>query len=256
MSDPALRVTGLTKRFGGVTAVEDLNLVLRAREMVGLIGPNGAGKTTVFNLLTGVYRPDEGNVNLAGVDILGSKPDRITGLGIARTFQNIRLFPDLSVLDNVKVGCTVRNPCGILASLVRSRSFRESERRIEETAWGLLQMVQLSGKAALPARGLAYGEQRRLEMARALATRPRVLLLDEPAAGANETESGALRDLLLHLRETFDFSILLIEHDMPFVMGLVQRLVVLDHGTIIAEGKPEEIRKDERVIEAYLGRGD
>jgi branched-chain amino acid transport system ATP-binding protein len=219
-----------------------------------LIGPNGAGKTTVFNLLTGVYVPDKGSIELAGVDLMRLPPHKVTASGIARTFQNIRLFKEMTVLENVKVGFETRRKAGLLTAVIRGPKFNSEEEMIERESMALLDLLGLESQSNSISRNLPYGQQRKLEIARALATGPKVLLLDEPAAGMNESESAALRELLLQLRERFKLSILLIEHDMPFVMGLVSRLIVLDHGAIIAEGTPDEIRKNPAVIEAYLGK--
>lgn len=251
-----LAAKNITKRFGGLCAVSDFSLELYAGEIVGLIGPNGAGKTTVFNLLTGVYASDEGTVTVCKNDTRGYTPDRVTQCGIARTFQNIRLFKEMSVLENVKTGFHSRCHSGLLTSILRGPKFRAEERDVEAKAHDLLKLLGLDAKADFLSRNLPYGEQRKLEIARALATGPRVLLLDEPAAGMNESESAGLRDLLLKIRDQFDLTILLIEHDMPFVMGLVKRILVLDHGCTIAQGTPTEIRANPAVIEAYLGKSE
>ncbi len=255
MSDAVLlSAQNLKKCFGGLNAVCEFTLELRAGEIVGLIGPNGAGKTTVFNLLTGVYRVDNGTILLDGRDIARLSPDRVTAQGMARTFQNIRLFKEMSVLENVKVGFETRRKTGMLASIVRGAGFRSEEGSIEEQSRKLLTIFGIAEKADHVAGSLPYGEQRKLEIARALATGPKVLLLDEPAAGMNDSESEDLRKLLRGIREQFKLTILLIEHDMPFVMGLVSRLLVLDHGITIAQGTPAEIRANPAVIEAYLGK--
>jgi branched-chain amino acid transport system ATP-binding protein len=251
-----LEARDATKAFGGLTAVRDFRLALRPGEMVGLIGPNGAGKTTVFNLLTGVYRLSAGEIAVAGRSTAGLKPNRITELGIARTFQNIRLFNDLSVIDNVRVACDFRAHYGLLAGILGARRARRAEREIHEKALALLRLFELEDREHEIARNLAYGQQRRLEIARALATEPKVLLLDEPAAGMNPRERTELMERIRWLRRERGLTILLIEHDMKFVMGICERIVVLDHGMIIAEGAPEEIRTNPAVIEAYLGRAD
>jgi branched-chain amino acid transport system ATP-binding protein len=253
---PLLEARGVTKTFGGLTAVRDFSLRLERGEMVGLIGPNGAGKTTVFNLLTGVYPLSAGEIALEGRVLAGLKPNEITALGIARTFQNIRLFNDLEVIDNVKVACDFRGHYGFFAGIARTRRARAAEREIEEKSARLLARFDLEKRRLDLARNLSYGEQRRLEIARALATEPKLLLLDEPAAGMNPRERDDLLDQIRTLRKEFGLTILLIEHDMKFVMGICERILVLDHGVTIAEGTPAEIVRNEAVIEAYLGRTD
>lgn len=254
---PLLAVKNLTKSFGGLTAVSNVSMTLQKGELVGLIGPNGAGKTTVFNLLTGVYVPDSGTIELdtggSMTVINGLKPYMISKLGIARTFQNIRLFKDLSVLDNIRIAMHQNVEYGIFSSFFRLSSFYKSESTMLEKTNMLLDIFKLSDKKDELAKNLPYGEQRRLEIARALATRPSLLLLDEPAAGMNPNETSELTELIDWIRKEFDLTILLIEHDMSLVMRICERIYVLDYGTVIAEGKPEEIKNNKRVIEAYLG---
>ncbi|AEC02106.1 ABC transporter ATP-binding protein [Parasphaerochaeta coccoides] len=242
--------------FGGLTAVMNLNLALEDKEIVGLIGPNGAGKTTAFNMITGVYAPTSGAVFLGDRNISGLRPDVISNLGIARTFQNIRLFRDMSVLENILVAGHQRLKSSLFASVVRLPSYHREERHMFEKARTLLEAVGLSDLEDEKATSLPYGKQRRLEIARALATEPSILLLDEPAAGMNPQESRELTDFIGQLREKFGLTILLIEHHMQVVMRVCERIYVLDYGQTIAEGKPEEIQRNERVIEAYLGGQD
>jgi branched-chain amino acid transport system ATP-binding protein len=244
---------GVTIRFGGVVAVSDLNFEMKAGELVGLIGPNGAGKTTAFNLITGVYPASEGEVLIGGCSVSGFKASEITRLGVARTFQNIRLFDSLSVFDNVCVAFNSRLETGFLGALWRGKRFRDEEQRVRAEAIELLKIFGLDQAANAPCRSLSYGDQRRLEMVRALATGPRLLLLDEPAAGMNPTEKLELMTLIRFVQERFGLAILLVEHDMKVVMGICQRIAVLEYGRKIAEGTPEEIQKDPRVVAAYLG---
>lgn len=248
-----LEVHELTKQFGGLTAVDNVTINIKKNELLGLIGPNGAGKTTFFNLLTGVYEPTEGYVKLLGEDITAQKPHRITEKGMARTFQNIRLFKDLSVLDNVRIAKTFTTDYGLTDAIFRSKKFFKEEIRIRQEAEILLERFGLLDKMELPAHSLPYGEQRRLEIVRALATDPKLLLLDEPAAGMNPQETMELMDLIKGIKNDFDISILLIEHDMKFVMSLCERIAVLDYGKIIANDTPENIKNNKKVIEAYLG---
>ncbi|MCI1208789.1 MAG: ABC transporter ATP-binding protein [Treponema sp.] len=242
-----------TIRFGGLTAVKDLNLKINDGEIVGLIGPNGAGKTTAFNIITGVYKPTEGNVTWDGIDITKMKPYQITKLGLARTFQNIRLFHEMSVLENVMVGENLRNHVNLVSSVLHTPSYRTREKIATEHALSLLDEVDLKEYAQDNAVSLPYGKQRRLEIVRALATRPKLLLLDEPAAGMNPKESAELMGFIRKIRKEFNISILLIEHHMQVVMGICNRMYVLEYGNTIAEGTPQEISSNQKVIDAYLG---
>ena len=248
-----LQLDDVTIQFGGLRAVGDLSFHIGPGELVGLIGPNGAGKTTVFNLITGVYRPTAGRIRFNDIDIPGHQPHQITRLGIARTFQNIRLFPSMSVFDNVRTAMVMHQQHGITHALFRGPAHHDEEALIESDILELLGIFSLQGEAHTPCKSLSYGDQRRLEIIRALATRPKLLLLDEPAAGMNPTEKEELMHLIRFIRDKFDIAVLLVEHDMKVVMGICQRVVVIEYGEKIAEGTPDEICRNAAVIEAYLG---
>lgn len=248
-----LEVKNLTKNFGGLTAVGDVTMELHEGELVGLIGPNGAGKTTLFNLLTGVYEPSEGTISLAGTILNGKAPFKIASLGLGRTFQNIRLFKNMTVLENVLIGLGNHGKAEVLASFLRLPAFYKNEEELKNKAIDLLKIFDLDGDADTLAKNLPYGQQRRLEIVRALATEPKILFLDEPAAGMNPQETAELTQLIRKIKEEFGITIILIEHDMSLVMEVTERIYVLEYGRLIAHGTPEEIRNNKRVIEAYLG---
>lgn len=252
-----LEVTDLTKNFGGLAALSNVNFYLTENELVGLIGPNGAGKTTFFNLITGVYVPSEGDILLTSdgkqMKLNGKKPYDITDLGLARTFQNIRLFKDLSVIDNVMIALHSKKGVGTIHSILRTPKYYQNDKQLREDAVELLKIFNLEDQTESYARNLAYGEQRRLEIVRALATQPKILFLDEPAAGMNPQETAELTDLIRKIQKQFKITVVLIEHDMSLVMNVCERIYCLEYGRLIAEGTPEEIKNNPEVIKAYLG---
>jgi branched-chain amino acid transport system ATP-binding protein len=253
--NPTLRIQGLTKFFGGLRAVSDFDLTVRRGELAGLIGPNGAGKTTVFNMINGLYHPTGGDILFQGDNTVGMEPFEITRLGIGRTFQNIRLFPNLTVLDNVRIAYHPHAGYDMMDAVLRNKKFDAKERELTERAQDFLAIFKLERIQHELAKNLPYGQQRRVEIARALASTPRLLLLDEPAAGMNPAEIVTLMELIHFIRDQFDLTILLIEHQMRVVMGICEHITVMDFGEVIARGTPKEIQGDVRCIEAYLGKG-
>lgn len=254
MSSELLALEDCSLVFGGLIALKDVSFQIQQQEMVGLIGPNGAGKTSLFNIVTGVYPPTSGEVRFEGKLCNGRRPYHITAQGIARTFQNIRLFSSLTVFENVRAAANLNLKHGFFRALIRSEKFSREEEEIVEQTFRLLEIFDLQSMAEVPCNSLSYGDRRRLEIVRALATKPKLLLLDEPAAGMNASEKLKLMELIRFVQKQFNIAVLLVEHDMKVVMGVCQRILVMDQGQLLVEGTPEQVQQDERVISAYLGR--